>query len=90
MFSQTATEEVFEGGRLRSYFKSYFLDCVPAATWAKENLPDDLLHYQLSEKKERQRPGDDDPEGCLHDALWQVPELRAGCPQYLAGNGDFT
>lgn len=48
MFINTATGEVFEGGRLRSYSKSHFLDYVSAATWATANFPGNLLHYQLN------------------------------------------
>ena len=48
MFINTATDEIFEGGRLRSYSKSHFLDYVSAATWATANFPGNLLHYQLN------------------------------------------
>ncbi|MDA9980017.1 hypothetical protein N9E38_01100 [Yoonia sp.] len=48
MFVNSVTDEVFEGGRLRSYSKSYFLDFVTASTWATSNFPGNLLHYQLN------------------------------------------
>jgi hypothetical protein len=48
MFINTATDEIFEGGRIRSYSKSHFLDFVSTATWATADFPGNLLHYQLN------------------------------------------
>ncbi|MGC3940983.1 hypothetical protein ACOTTU_24575 [Roseobacter sp. EG26] len=48
MFINTVTDEVFKGGRLRSYSKSHFLDYVSAATSATDHFPGNLLHYQLN------------------------------------------
>lgn len=48
MFIQSATDDVFEGGRIRIYSQSRFLRFVAATTWATTDFPGPLLHYQLN------------------------------------------
>jgi len=48
MFIQSATDDVFEGGRIRIYSQCHFLRFVAGTTWATSHFPGPLLHYQLN------------------------------------------
>lgn len=48
MYAQHSDEQVSEGGWLRIYSKSFFLDFVSKSTWATSDLPGPLVHYQIN------------------------------------------
>lgn len=48
MFSQGADNQVSKGGRIRIYTKSCFLDFVSNTTWASDEYPGKLVHYQFN------------------------------------------
>ena len=48
MFIRRTAGEVFEGGRIRTYSKSHFLEFTSSVTWATTDFPGPLLHYQLN------------------------------------------
>lgn len=48
MFIQNSKDDLFEGGKLRSFSKSRFLEYVSATTWATADFPGELMHFQLN------------------------------------------
>lgn len=48
MFAQHSDQEISEGGWLRIFSKSFFLDFVEHSTWATSDFPGKLVHYQIN------------------------------------------
>lgn len=48
MYAQEGKDEIFEGRRVRIYSQSAFLTFVSATTWATDDFPGPLHHYQVN------------------------------------------
>jgi len=47
-YAQNHSDEECEGGWIRVYSKSFFLDFVAWSTWASSDYPGKLVHYQVN------------------------------------------
>ena len=48
MYAQASEQQVSEGGWLRIYSKSFFIDFVNNTTWATSEFPGPLFHFQIN------------------------------------------